>query len=73
MTQGKALLHKDGTPVKVGDTVTSFRGEKFTVTGYPKDGGPRHLGLRNRVWVRNEDGGEEELFPSVFDLKWEGE
>lgn len=71
MSKGLKLLHKDGTPVKVGDEVTSFRGEKAVVTGWPKNGGPNHLGLRNRVWVKWQGGSDDELFPTVFDLKWE--
>lgn len=57
----RVLLHEDGTPVKIGDTVTSFRGDKDVVTGWPHTGG-------NRVWT---EGGE--YFPSVFNLKWADE
>lgn len=66
----RVLLHKDGTPVKIGDKVTSFRGEPATVTGWPHNG-------HNRVWVNdwtgdwNEKTQDREYFPSVFDLKWE--
>lgn len=63
------LYHKDGRRVIVGDEVVSFRGEKYRVVGWPKDGGPKHLGLRNRVWVHDGEG-ETEYYPSVFDLEW---
>ncbi|WP_287094881.1 hypothetical protein [Mesorhizobium sp.] len=53
------LFHPDGRPVKVGDEVTSFRGEKYIVTGWEKTG-------RNRVYTT---GGE--YFVSVFDLTWD--
>jgi hypothetical protein len=59
------LLHDDGRYVKIGDKVTSFRGEKATVTGWPHDG-------RNKVWVRWDDAEcGSEYYPTVFDLKWE--
>jgi hypothetical protein len=61
----RVLLHKDGTPVKVGETVTSFRGETATVTGWPNDG-------YNRVYVKwnDKETFSSSYFPSVFDLKW---
>ncbi|ESY35743.1 hypothetical protein NKK48_01430 [Mesorhizobium sp. C386A] len=59
------LFHPDGRPVKVGDEVTSFRGEKATVTGWEKTG-------RNRVYVKwADDGIGSEYFVSVFDLTWD--
>ena len=60
----RVLLHKDGTPVKIGDTVKSGRGETATVTGWPNNG-------HNRVWIKwNDDSMGTEYFPHVFDLKW---
>lgn len=63
------LYHKDGRKVCVGDQITDFRGDKAMVVGWPKNGGPKHLGLRNRIWVHDGEG-ELELYPSVFDLEW---
>lgn len=62
----RPLLHKDGRPVRVGDHVTSFRGEAYVVTGWPTNG-------HNRVWVRmlpDERGSDDEFFPSVFEMHW---
>lgn len=57
------LIDKHGNRIAIGATVTSFRGEKAIVTGWPHDG-------HNRVWIRwaetDEDG---EYFPSVFELR----
>ncbi|MER8591821.1 hypothetical protein NKH33_09485 [Mesorhizobium sp. M1182] len=59
------LFHKDGRPVAVGDEVTSFRDEKYIVTGWEKTG-------RNRVYVKAVgDKYEAEFFVSVFDLSWD--
>ncbi|TPL66598.1 hypothetical protein [Mesorhizobium sp. B2-4-1] len=59
------LFHPDGRPVKVGDPVTSFRGEAATVTGWDKTG-------RNRVYVSWSDGQPgSEYYVSVFDLSWD--
>lgn len=62
-----------GAIVKMGDVVTSFRGEKHIVVGWPTNG-------RNRVYVQlaNDDGtpiltgkvDTREYFPQVFDLRW---
>lgn len=56
----KLYNEKTGDEIKVGDIVTTFRGESVTVTGWPKDG-------RNKVWVKNADGDTREYFPSVID------
>jgi hypothetical protein len=59
-----ALVHQvSGTPVCVGETLSSGRGDRYTITG----GRPPHKpASTGRVWV--EGGGE--YFPSVFDLEW---
>lgn len=64
-TEKRVLLHKDGTPVKVGDTVTSFRGETAIVTDWKHDG-------QNKMFVKwnPDDKYNSEYYPSVFDLKW---
>ncbi|BCH07374.1 hypothetical protein MesoLj131c_16320 [Mesorhizobium sp. 131-3-5] len=56
------LFHPDGRPVKKGDEVTSFRDEKYIVTGWEKNG-------RNRVFVHpvGDPRGETEYFVQVFD------
>lgn len=64
----RTLIHKDGHRAYIGETITSFRGEKYVLTGWPNNG-------HNRVWV-SEPGskglsGQHEFFPSVFNLKWE--
>jgi hypothetical protein len=61
----RVLLHKDGTPVKIGDTVTDFRGDTATVTGWKHDG-------QNKMFVKwnPEDTYNGEYYPTVFSLKW---
>lgn len=54
----KLYNEKTGDEIKVGDIVTTFRGESVTVTGWPKDG-------RNKVWVMTANG-TREYFPSVI-------
>jgi hypothetical protein len=57
------LQHADGTPVCVGETLTTHRDETYVITG----GRPPHKpSSTGRVWV--EGGGE--YFPSVFNIKW---
>lgn len=63
------LLHKDGTPAKVGDEVTTFRGEKVILM-YAQ--APWKTSSMGRVYVKGEKG-EESFFPSVVDCKWEGQ
>lgn len=59
----RVLLHSNGTPVKIGDSVTSFRDEKATVKSWKHDG-------QNKMYVDWAEGGSGEYYPSVFDLKW---
>ena len=64
----RSLLHKDGTTVKIGDAVTSFRGEHFIVADWDRKG-------RNRVYVRPADASADDpdtadFYPSAFDLTW---
>lgn len=59
-----------GALVEVGDLVTSFRGEEWTVTGWRE---PQHAGSTGRVYVKPFEGdglSSREFFPSVFDLKF---
>lgn len=54
-------------PVKLGDTLTSFRGEAVELVGIIKPHKPESTG---RVIVQG--GGQGQYFPSVFGLEWEG-
>ena len=57
------LQHADGTPVCVGETLTTHRDETYVIEG----GRPPHKpSSTGRVWV--EGGGE--FFPTVFNIKW---
>ena len=60
--QNWQLVDTNNTPVSIGATITSFRGETATLKGGKP---PHHEGSTGRVWV---DGGE--YFPGVFNLKW---
>lgn len=62
----RPLYKADGSPVRRGEIVTSFRGEEWIVTGWPSDG-------RNRVYVMHAEDTKStaEFFPSVFDLSWD--
>jgi hypothetical protein len=57
------LLHEGGEHVLEGSTVTSFRGEQYTITGGRPPHKPESTG---RVYT---SGGE--FFPSVFNLVWQ--
>ena len=63
--------------VKIGDTVISFRGEKFEVMNWSE---PRHAGSSGRMYVKvlpnpdfspiKGDYSARELFPSVFNCEF---
>ena len=58
------LLREDATQgVYEGQTVRSFRGESYVITGGRPPHKPESTG---KVWT--EDGGE--YYPSVFGLRW---
>lgn len=60
-----------GETVKIGERLTSFRGEAATLVGYESPKSPASAG---RVYVKWE--GEERMssyFPSVFNLIWSEE
>lgn len=66
-SMNRHLFHPDGRPVREGDEVTSFRGEKAHVTGWDKTG-------RNRVYVTwdvNETIAPAEYYVGVFNLSWD--
>lgn len=61
------LKNENDEIVKLGDKVTSFRGEQAIVLGWSL---PRHAGSSGRVFVQwlEKDTFQHEYFPSVFDL-----
>jgi len=65
------LIHeKTRLPVKVGDTVTSFRGEETVIRWIEEPHKPASTG---RVYVSKESTDmQAAYFPSVFGLVWEG-
>lgn len=64
ITHGNWTLERlDGTPVCIGETLSTGGGDRYIITG----GRPPHKpASTGRVWV--EGGGE--YFPTVFDLRW---
>jgi hypothetical protein len=58
-----ALEHEDGTPVVIGETLSTGRGDRYVITGGRAPHKPSSTG---RVFVE----GGSEFFPNVFDLKW---
>ena len=60
---GWTLHHKDGRPVAVGDVVTDFRGDKFTIVG----GRPPHKSSSSGFV---DVGQGHEFYVGVFGLKW---
>lgn len=60
------LHNKAGIPVKIGDKVADFRGEKATVTGWTA---PRHSGSTGRIHVKCK-GHIHEYYPSVYDCQF---
>lgn len=59
-------LMKNGEAVQVGQVLTCFRGETYTITG----GNPPHKpSSQGKVWVTDGDWSRE-LYPSVFECKW---
>ena len=61
------LYAQDGTPLRIGAQVSTFRGEKAEVRGMYQ---PHHPGSTGRVFLRFEDGSEGEYFPSVINAQW---
>jgi hypothetical protein len=64
-----SLVHRDsGKPVVVGDSVRSFRGEDWKVTGWEP---PRTANSTGRIHVSQLDGEKTQgFFPSVFNCEW---
>jgi len=63
------LVHKaTREPVKVGDTVISFRGDAAIVSGFEP---PRHAASSGRIYVKasTSDRFGAEYYPSVFDCE----
>lgn len=57
----KKLVDQDGNEIKVGDIVTTFRGEQVTVTLIRGN-----EGRNGRVYLRDDNGREQECFPGVI-------
>lgn len=65
---GQVLVDKvSRDPIAVGDVVTSFRGERATVTGGTPASG-HSTGRVNVQWEGSD--WQQEFYPSVFDLEW---
>lgn len=63
---GYALM-KNGEAVQVGQVLTCFRGETYTITG----GNPPHKpSSQGKVWVTDDEDWSRELYPSVFECEW---
>jgi hypothetical protein len=64
------LVYRLGSPtheVKIGDRVTTFRGEHGTLIGIEKPHKPSSTG---RVTVRMDSGYESSFYPSVIGAEW---
>jgi hypothetical protein len=64
------LYAKDGTQLKIGSKVDTFRGEKAEVRAMYL---PHHPGSTGRVVLKFEDGSEGEYFPGVINAQWKDE
>lgn len=60
------LILKDGTELKVGDAVVTFRGDRGTLDGWRE---PEWSGSTGRVYVKIK-GINHEWFPAVINAKW---
>lgn len=64
----RVLVYEDsGLPVKIGDIVTDFRGDKWPLVGIEP---PKHSGSTGRVHLRASDGFITTFYPSVIGAKW---
>ena len=52
--------------IKIGDTVISFRGEKYEVRSWSE---PQHAGSTGRMYVKN-DQLDRSLYPAVFNCEF---
>jgi hypothetical protein len=67
-SKGMILVHEGtGLPVKIGERVKTFRGEDCTVLGGTS---PLHEGSSGRVYVEADEGWKQELYPTVFKMRW---
>jgi hypothetical protein len=62
----KLINSRTKQEVKIGDMVTSFRGEQYEVLNWSK---PQHAGSSGRMYVKG-DLCQRELFPSVFNCEF---
>jgi hypothetical protein len=65
----KLVNQKTGAPVKTGDIVADFRGERWVLEGGREPHKPSSSGF---VWVRSIDGRglSREFYPSVIGAAW---
>lgn len=61
------LVNEAGEPIKEGDTLKTFRGEKVIVTGGKA---PHKSSSTGKVWVKDGEFNRE-YYPSVVGAKWE--
>ena len=60
------INNKTNSPVKVGDEIITFRGDKAIVTGWAS---PHHGGSSGRIYVKIGER-EQEFFPGVVNCDW---
>jgi hypothetical protein len=61
------ILVIDNKKVEVGQEVTSFRGEKYILTGWKEPHKPSSTG---RVYLKLKDGSTFEFYPEVINAKF---
>ena len=62
----KLINSKTKQEVKIGDMVTSFRGEKYEVRSWSE---PQHRGSTGRMYVKG-DQFDRSLYPAVFNCEF---
>jgi|SRR5574344_196848 hypothetical protein len=62
------LASKDGTPVRIGDKLTDFRGNTAILESYEL---PKHEGSSGYVNVKQADGFKGHYYVKVYNLHWE--
>lgn len=63
------LVDKNDQPVKVGDEVADFRGDKMTIVGWAAP--PQYSGSTGRIFVSmGVSNIEHSFYPSVCNLKF---
>ena len=62
----KLINSKTKQEVKIGDMVTSFRGEKYEVRSWSE---PQHRGSTGRMYVKS-DVYDRDYYPAVFNCEF---